>query len=179
MISGQIRQHLLTDELQLGQSLNQAIHHGHRAQFSLLLSMLCADVPELPQFGLADKPMMKKPEADLRAEFGLGKPVPIRGPGISADRAKSFSELTAQGLNASVRLQQLLQPTPLCQNDPTGGLGQEVLDNVSLKARLQWMEKLNKIVPEPVKYDDISMNQIIEGFDYNKELKLNKLDLVA
>lgn len=179
MISGQIRQLLLTDELQLGQSLNHAIHQGHRAQFSLLLSMLCADVPDLPQFGLADKPMMKKSELDLRTQFGLAKPVPLRGPGISADRAKTFAELTAQGLNASVRLQQLLQPTPLCQNDATGGLGQDVLDNVSLKTRLQWMEKLNKTRPEPIKYADINMNQIVEGFDYTKELKLHKLDMVA
>lgn len=179
MISGQIRELLLTDELQLGSRLNQAVHHGHRAEFSLLLSMLCADVPEWPQFALADKPLMKKSDVDLRREFGLANPVPLRGAGITAERAKEYSDLTSQGLTSSVRLMELLQPKPLCQPDSTGGLGQEVLDNISLKKRLQWMEQLTKAVPKPVKYEQVSMNQVIEGFDYSKDLKLHKLDMVA
>lgn len=179
MISGQIRQSLLTDELQLGQDLNNAVASGDRAHFSLLLNLLCADVTELPQFALADKPEMQKSERDLRAQFELREPVPLRGQVMTSEQARGLGECTQAGLNDTVRLQHLLQPEPLCGLDETGGVDSAVLDNISLKKRLQYFEQLQGIKPEPVEYGKVSMNQVIEGFDYGKEVGLSTFSQVA
>jgi len=48
MIPQTLREHYLVDELQLGQTLNQAISQGRRSEFSLLLAMLSADVEDQP-----------------------------------------------------------------------------------------------------------------------------------
>ena len=46
MIPQTLREHYLVDELQLGQTLNQAISQGRRSEFSLLLAMLSPDVED-------------------------------------------------------------------------------------------------------------------------------------
>ena len=57
MIPQTLREHYLVDELQLGQTLNQAISQGRRSEFSLLLAMLSPDVEDQPW--VADAPAIE------------------------------------------------------------------------------------------------------------------------
>jgi len=45
-----LKSEILLHELQLGEQLNESVHQARRADFSLMLAMLCDDVREQSQF---------------------------------------------------------------------------------------------------------------------------------
>lgn len=68
MLTHEIRNQLLVDELQLGNRLNQDIHTSDHADFALLLAMLSHDVTDNPEFSSSES---KLKEEDLRRKFNL------------------------------------------------------------------------------------------------------------
>ena len=111
MIPQTLREHYLVDELQLGQTLNQAISQGRRSEFSLLLAMLSADVEEQPW--VADAPPIETGAIDWRRRFELPKARPLAAEPTSHARAMRVSELVAGGSLLSAHLLDCLEPEPL------------------------------------------------------------------
>lgn len=112
MLTDTLRAHLLVDELQLGQSLNQALTDGRRSEFSLLLAMLSADVQDQPW--IADKQPELSIDIDWRARFGLPHARPLEAEAPDLDRSACLNEmLTASGSIRAVHLQDCLLPEPL------------------------------------------------------------------
>ncbi len=179
MISSDIRQTILTDELQLGNRLNLAVKQGNRAEFSLLLSMLTADVLDFPEFALKEPQVTIPAEQNLRSEFSLRGPEVLRGKGISPEKAKAMSEQAHQLNMTAIRFEQAVNPEPLCNEQALGGVDADVLDNISLLAKLKHMEKVNKVAPEPAQLIQEKFNQVLEGFDYEKDLKVTYFNKVA
>lgn len=68
MLTHEIRNQLLVDELQLGNRLNQDIQTSDHADFALLLAMLSHDVTDNPEFSSSE---YKLKEEDLRKKFNL------------------------------------------------------------------------------------------------------------
>ena len=68
MLTHEIRNQLLVDELQLGTRLNQDIQTSDQADFALLLAMLSHDVTDNPEFSSSES---KLKEEDLRKKFNL------------------------------------------------------------------------------------------------------------
>lgn len=68
MLTHEIRNQLLVDELQLGNRLNQDIQISDHADFALLLAMLSHDVTDNPEFSSSES---KLKEEDLRKKFNL------------------------------------------------------------------------------------------------------------
>lgn len=68
MLTHEIRNQLLVDELQLGNRLNQDIQTSDHADFALLLAMLSHDVTDNPEFSSYES---KLKEEDLRKKFNL------------------------------------------------------------------------------------------------------------
>lgn len=68
MLTHEIRNQLLVDELQLGTRLNQDIQTSDHAEFALLLAMLSHDVTDNPEFSSSES---KLKEEDLRKKFNL------------------------------------------------------------------------------------------------------------
>lgn len=68
MLTHEIRNQLLVDELQLGTRLNQDIQTSDHADFALLLAMLSHDVTDNPEFSSSES---KLKEEDLRKKFNL------------------------------------------------------------------------------------------------------------
>lgn len=68
MLTHEIRNQLLVDELQLGNRLNQDIQTSDHADFALLLAMLSHDVTDNPEFSSSES---KLKEEDLRKKFNL------------------------------------------------------------------------------------------------------------
>lgn len=68
MLTHEIRNQLLVDELQLGNRLNQDIQTSDHADFALLLAMLSHDVTDNPEFSFSES---KLKEEDLRRKFNL------------------------------------------------------------------------------------------------------------
>ena len=66
MLTSEIRNELLVDELQLGTRLNNDIQAQNRADFALMLAMLSQDVRDNPIFATKENPQKKE---DLRAKF--------------------------------------------------------------------------------------------------------------
>jgi hypothetical protein len=106
-----LREHYLVDELQLGQTLNQAISQGRRSEFSLLLAMLSPDVEDQPW--VADAIPADTTSIDWRRRFELPKVKPLEAHVQSADRAMAMAAQLTQGGLAAVHLQECLEPEPL------------------------------------------------------------------
>lgn len=106
-----LREHYLVDELQLGQTLNQAISQGRRSEFSLLLAMLSPDVEDQPW--VADAQPTAVSGIDWRRRFELPRAKPVEAHEASAERALAMASQLTQGGMASVRLLECLEPEPL------------------------------------------------------------------
>ena len=111
MISQTLREHFLVDELQLGQTLNQAISQGHRSEFSLLLAMLSPDVEDQPW--VADQLVTASDPVDWRRKFELPKARPLAADAASHQRAVSVGEFVASGSLLTAHLLDCLEPEPL------------------------------------------------------------------
>lgn len=113
MLSREIRDLYLADELQLHGRLNEALQEGARVEFSLLLGMLSTDVSDQPVFADPQK-SMEKNTGNLRARFGLGPAVsPYAKNPEDFERAQALTECFAHEGARAVNLQQCLRPDPL------------------------------------------------------------------
>ena len=108
MISQTLREHFLVDELQLGQTLNQAISQGHRSEFSLLLAMLSPDVEDQPW--VADQLVTASDPVDWRRKFELPKARPLAADAASHQRAVSVGGFVASGGLVAAPLLDCLPP---------------------------------------------------------------------
>ena len=111
MISHTLRDQLLIDELQLGQSLNQAVHDGRRGDFGLLLSMLSPDVEDQPW--VADALPSATEATDWRRRFELPRARPLQADALSAERAVAITASVQHGDLTTARLLDCLGPEPL------------------------------------------------------------------
>lgn len=111
MISHTLRDQLLIDELQLGQSLNQAVHEGRRGDFALLLAMLSPDVEDQPW--VADALPSATQTIDWRRRFELPRARPLQADAMSAERAVAITATVQQGDLTTARLLDCLDPEPL------------------------------------------------------------------
>ncbi len=111
MISETLREHYLVDELQLGQTLNQALSQGPRSEFSLLLAMLSPDAEDHPL--VADVQVAAADPVDWRRKFELPKARPLAADAASHDRAVCVGEFVASGSLLTAHLLDCLEPEPL------------------------------------------------------------------
>ena len=99
MLTQEIRSRYLVDELQLGNTLNNAVHSGFKAQFDLLISMLSSDIQDAPW--VTDPADAAEQREDLRRKFELGNPVRLQSDDADLARADELGEqFRAGGLKA-------------------------------------------------------------------------------
>lgn len=110
MLTHEIRNQLLVDELQLGTRLNQDIQTSDHADFVLLLAMLSHDVTDKPEFSSSETNLK---EDDLRKKFNL-LPEQKKYAEISDfDRAQSITEQFSTDGMRQVFLSECLKAEPL------------------------------------------------------------------
>jgi len=68
VLTSNIRNELLVDEMQLGTRLNEDVHSSNFADFSLMLAMISHDMTDNPLYNTEEK--ISK-EVDLRKKFSL------------------------------------------------------------------------------------------------------------
>ena len=139
----QVDSGVIVNEWQLGDSLGQAVAHGDKSEFAILLAMLSQDIRDSAQFAYPETP-----EPEL-------KPLPFKG--FAADKLAAEpqdfdieaqrSALFQQGGVAAVKLSLAMFPYPLAENNDPTAIPDEVKDNLSLhtQARLK-QTKLSKEV---------------------------------
>ncbi len=142
-------------ELQLGEQLNESVHHQRRCDFSLMLAMLTDDVRAHSQFKL---PLSQTPEKttsteQLRKLFQLPDEAPIA--------LKTFEELNAFNQATLIEQQQLeylrltntLNPKPLAFRNDAKHINQQILNNTSLYCQQKHQQQAEKKAPQRAEFN--------------------------
>ncbi|MGN1281381.1 MAG: VC2046/SO_2500 family protein [Succinivibrio sp.] len=165
MLTHELRNELLVDELQLGQRLNEDIQNQNHADFALVLAMLSQDVTDFPEF--YDKTSKVK-EEDLRRKFSL--PPKSRDYAQSSDfsRADELTDQFATGGIRQVFLSDCLNRAPLVPFERT--YSPEVFSELSpLK-----QEKLRRLMNgKSLSYEKVK--ETGDGFDILDEINTSRM----
>ena len=140
MLTPEIRNELLVDEMQLGQRLNEDVQTQNHADFALMLSMLSQDVTDQAIF--SDEKQKVK-EVDLRAKFKLPKEQKQYATASDFDRGSEMTALFARDGFTSVFLAQFdrdIKPEVFSQLAP---LKQEKLRKVN-QGKVLTYEKIHE-----------------------------------
>lgn len=111
VLSSEIRQTYLVDELQLGDRLNTALQSSDRAQFDLLLSMLSKDLTDCAPFDTPQEQQVG--DENLRKRFALPPAQAHYARSAHFEQSASLGELLSQGGQSAMFLSQCLNPEPL------------------------------------------------------------------
>lgn len=128
---------ILLHELQLGDKLNESVHQARRADFSLMLAMLCDDVREhsqfiLPQADVSAVEQAKQTNQELRLYFDLPDQAPLALTNIEQVNQYNQGHLIENNDIASIQLSNILLPKPLAFRDDKKYIASNVLGNTSL-----------------------------------------------
>lgn len=168
---------ILLHELQLGEQLNESVHQARRADFSLLLAMLCDDVREQSQFILPKSndiatDVTKQTNEALRKHFDLPEQAPLSLKNLEQISQYNQGELIAQNDLVSVQLTNALSPKPLTFRDDNRHIASNILGNTSLTCQ----EKHNHEQSSVVINKRTNMN--VEGWLKTVQTSLVKSSLV-
>lgn len=111
MLHESIRNRFLADELQLRQSVNEAVHAGQGAYFSLLLALLSPDV--LDQVWTKPDALQDSRKINRR-DWPVAPQIPLDLQEVSAEPDLLATQLHAGGMT-SVRWMTTVAPEPLCR----------------------------------------------------------------
>ena len=168
---------ILLHELQLGEQLNESVHQARRADFSLMLAMLCDDVREQSQFVLPKSndiatDAAKQTNEALRKHFDLPEQAPLSLKNLEQINQYNQGELIAQNDLVSVQLTNALSPKPLTFRDDNRHIASNILGNTSLTCQ----EKHNHEQSSVVINKRTNMN--VEGWLKTVQTSLVKSSLV-
>lgn len=168
---------ILLHELQLGEQLNESVHQARRADFSLMLAMLCDDVREQSQFVLpkADESSVdqsKQTNDALRQHFDLPEQAPLALKNIEQINQYNQGQLIADNDLVSIQLSNALSPKPLAFRNDNHHIARDILSNTSLTCQ----EKHNHQQSSAVLNKRLNMN--VEGWLKTVQTSLVKSSLV-
>ncbi|NQY86153.1 MAG: hypothetical protein HRT51_00155 [Colwellia sp.] len=128
---------ILLHELQLGEQLNESVHQARRADFSLMLAMLCDDVREhsqfiLPQVDVSAVEQSIQTNQVLRKHFDLPEQAPLALKDVEQINQYNQSQLIADNDLVSIQLSNALSPKPLTFRDNKQYIATNILSNTSL-----------------------------------------------
>ena len=162
MLSREIRNELLIDEMQIGERLNTSLQAKDRADFDLMLAMLSPDVTDAAGYSKPEK--LQPQEQDLRQRLGLQPPVRLYAKADDFARADNLKEIfSSEGITA-VFFRECLRPEPL--NTFNRDFPPEVVGNLSPLSQ----EKLRlKSEGRELEYEKIQERG--DGFEVLSEVK--------
>lgn len=176
----------LLHELQLGERLNECVHQSRRADFSLMLAMLCDDVREQSQFILPKSAPIDGTATDkaqltnqvLRKHFDLPEEAPLALKSVGQINAFNQGQLIAEQKLVTLHLTNALSPKPLAFRNDNKHVNHDILSNTTLvcqKKHAQVQEHENTVINKP-----LSMH--VEGWLKAVQISLVKsplIDIVA
>ena len=168
MLTNTIREHFLVDELQLDQRLNDAVHQEQRSYFSLLLSMLSTDVLDFPPFAKNQSEL--PPAIDWRKYWGLPRAAVLDSSSCVADESYFRSLLLQEGGIAAVHLYNAANPDPLSWRQYA--IPADVWNDLSPLKQEKFRQQ-HTVDYQPFTETPDEMMQVLEGFDYTRELTVN------
>jgi hypothetical protein len=172
-----IKSEILLHELQLGEQLNESVHQARRADFSLMLAMLCDDVREhsqfiLPKADVSSVDQSQQTNQVLRKHFELPEEAPLALKNIEQISQYNQGQLIADNDLVSIQLSNALSPKPLTFRDDNKHIASNILGNTSLTCQ----EKHTSPQQSPVLNQRINMN--VDGWLKAVKTSLVKSSLV-
>ena len=143
MTSDVLSNDILVHELQLGEQLNESVHHQRRSDFSLMLAMLADDVRAHSQFKLPLSQVVDKTSTaeQLRKYFKLPDEAPLSLKDMADLTAFNQANLIEEQQFDHLRLTNALNPKPLAFRDDAKYVGQQVMTNTSLYCQQMHQQK--------------------------------------
>ncbi|MGN1394305.1 MAG: VC2046/SO_2500 family protein [Succinivibrionaceae bacterium] len=167
MLTSDIRNKFLVDELQLGNTLNEAVSNGDRAYFSLLLSMISNDVTD--NASVVDPQKNKVSNEDLRAKFHLLEPRSFYATDEDYEIAEGYNTCLANGNISDINLTICMKHEPFAVKDEE--IPNNILNNLSPLQRNKAECAMNglSIAREPF---DLCTLSIVEAIDNARNLDI-------
>jgi hypothetical protein len=139
-----IKNDILINELQLGEKLNECIHHKERSQFSLLLAMLTDDVQAHSQFSLprTEELSSASDEDNLRKLFKLPPEQALSLDGVENIEAFNQADLIQDNTLSGLYLTNALKPVPLAFRNDIKFISKDVLNNTSLYCQKKYEDEI-------------------------------------
>jgi len=168
---------ILLHELQLGEQLNESVHQARRADFSLMLAMLCDDVREhsqfiLPQADDSSVDQSKQTNQALRKHFDLPEQAPLALKNMEQISQYNQSQLVADNDLVSIQLSNALSPKPLTFRDDKQHIASDILGNTSLTCQEKHSHQQSSVVLNK------RVNMNVEGWLKAVQTSLVKSSLV-
>ena len=134
---------ILVHELQLGEQLNESVHHKRRSDFSLMLAMLTDDVRAHSQFKLPLTTTAEKTTTSeqLRKHFQLPDEAPLALKSVDGINSFNQAGLIEQQQLDHLRLANTLKPKPLAFRDDAKYINTQVMTNTSLYCQQKHQQK--------------------------------------
>ncbi|QTG88921.1 hypothetical protein JTI77_01550 [Vibrio furnissii] len=146
----------LINELQIGTGISQAVLHGHRADFSLMLALFSNDVRDTTPVEAIEQ--VETTEDVLRQRFELQAPQTLRSDQSSYQISARQADLFHQGGLASAKLSHYLTPEVLAYlPEDTQDLPEEVYLNLSGHERRHLAQKTPKTLLPSDLYPQLNM----------------------
>jgi len=150
---------LLTNELQLGQKLNQSVEAGDKANFALLLSMLSKDVCQQGQFTFESQSPLNDSPLSLRDKLELPPAQRLVATNEDGEQSLALAKLAQEEGLLAMRLGHCINPEALCfALDKTHDIDTQVYDNLDCHtaARFQQQQSAKQVV-------DIDITQLLNA----------------
>lgn len=146
----------LINELQIGTGISQAVLHGRRADFSLMLALFSNDVRDTTPVEAIEQ--VETTEDVLRQRFELQAPQTLRSDQSSYQISARQADLFHQGGLASAKLSHYLTPEVLAYlPEDTQDLPEEVYLNLSGHERRHLAHKTPKTLLPSDLYPQLNM----------------------
>ncbi|UHJ59355.1 VC2046/SO_2500 family protein [Vibrio furnissii] len=146
----------LINELQIGTGISQAVLHGRRADFSLMLALFSNDVRDTTPVEAIEQ--VETTEDVLRQRFELQAPQMLRSDQSSYQISARQADLFHQGGLASAKLSHYLTPEVLAYlPEDTQDLPEEVYLNLSGHERRHLAQKTPKTLLPSDLYPQLNM----------------------
>lgn len=146
----------LINELQIGTGISQAVLHGRRADFSLMLALFSNDVRDTTPVEAIEQ--VETTEDVLRQRFELQAPQTLRSDQSSYQISARQADLFHQGGLASAKLSHYLTPEVLAYlPEDTQDLPEEVYLNLSRHERRHLAQKTPKTLLPSDLYPQLNM----------------------
>lgn len=149
----------LLHELQLGEQLNECVHQSRRADFSLMLAMLCDDVREQSQFILPkslpdDGTSIDRDKANtrtLRKYFDLPKEAPLALQNMRQINRYNQGQLVVDNRLASLHFASAMSANPIAFRDDKMHIANDILTNTSVICQVKHAQKNEeKVMNKPL-----------------------------
>lgn len=139
-----VENHLLINEIQLGNKLNECVHSERRSDFSLMLAMLTDDAREFSEFALPVKDEETSLSDDeyneltLRKIFNLPEKSPLSLTNITELEKFNEAHLISEQTIAAIHLSNVLTPKPLSFRNNDQHIASDIMANTSIHTQKRY-----------------------------------------